>query len=58
MYKVADRVRNSYRLFVIGYLNEWVGDRLRAGITGGFGDLGENDNGRKGVDFCDEGGYV
>ena len=44
---------------VLGYLNGWVGDRMRAGITGGFGVLGENDNGRRVIDFCaDRGLYV
>ena len=33
-------------------LNGWVGDRLRLGITGGFGVLGENNNGRRVIDFC------
>ena len=28
--------------YVLGNLNRWVGDRLRAGITGGFGVLVEN----------------
>ena len=31
-----------------------MGDRLRAGITGGFGLAGENDYGRKEIDFFAE----
>ena len=33
-----------------------MGWRLRAGITGGFRVPGENDNGRKVIDFCAERG--
>ena len=33
-------------------LNGCVGDRLKAKITGGFRVLGENDNGRRVIDFC------
>ena len=33
-------------------LNEWVGDRLRVGLTGEFGVPGKNDNGRRAIDFC------
>ena len=43
---------------MLGDLNGWVGDRVRAGITGVFGVPKENDNGRRGVDFCHEGGCV
>ena len=35
-------------------LNGWVRERLRAGITGGFGAPGENDKGRRIIDFCAE----
>ena len=44
--RVVDRVGNGYRLCALD-LNEWVGDRLRVGITGGFGVPAENDNGRR-----------
>ena len=39
-----------------GDLNGWIGDRTRAGITGAFGVPGENDNGRRVVEFCAEKG--
>ena len=32
---IGDRVGNVYmRLCVLGYLNGWIGDRVRAAITG------------------------
>ena len=51
-----DSVRNGYRLGILGYLNGWIGDRTRAGITGAFGVPGENDNSRRVVEFCAEKG--
>ena len=39
-------------------LNGWFADRIRVGITGAFGVPGENDNGRRMVDFWLKGGYV
>ena len=36
-----------YRLCVLGYLNGWIGEGMRAGITGTFGVPEENDNGKK-----------
>ena len=42
-------VRNIY----IYILNGWIGDRVRAGITGAFGAPGENDNERR-----VKGGYI
>ena len=40
-------------------LNGWIGDRVRTSITGAFKVLGENDNGRREVEFCVERGlYV
>ena len=56
MDKTMDRVGNGYRLCVMGDLNGWVGDRVRAGITGAFGVPGENENGRRVVEFCAERG--
>ena len=47
-----DRVGNGYRLCILGDLNRWIGDKVRAGITGAFGVSGENDK----VEFCGEGG--
>ena len=43
-------------LCILGDLNGWIGDRTRDGITGAFGIPGENDNGRKVVEFCAERG--
>ena len=34
----------------------WIGERTRAGITGAFGVTGENDSGRRVVEFCAERG--
>ena len=45
----VDRVGNGYRLCVLRDLNGWIGDRVRAGITGVFGVPGENENGSGGV---------
>ena len=40
-------------------LNGWIGDRTKVGITSAFGVPGENDNGRRVVEFCEEKGvYV
>ena len=49
---VVDKVGNGYRLCMLGYLNEWIGNRVRAGIIGTFGVPGENENGRRVVDLC------
>ena len=54
MDRIMDKVGNGYRLCVLGDLNVWIGDRVRAGITGAFGVPGENKNGRKGVEVCAE----
>ena len=43
---------NSYRLCLLKDLNGWVGDRMRVDMTCAFGDLGENDNGRRVIDLC------
>ena len=40
----------------MGEVNGWIGDRTIAGITGAFGVPGENDNGRRVVEFCAERG--
>ena len=53
---VLDGVSRSFRLIVLGDLNGWIGDQKRDGITGGFGVAGENENGRKVIDFCEERG--
>ena len=54
MDRTLDRVGNGYRLCILGDLNGWIEDRKRAGITGAFGVPGENDNGRRVVEFCEE----
>ena len=41
---------------ILGDLNEWIRDRTRAGITGAFVVPGENDNGRRVVEFSEERG--
>ena len=56
MDRTLDSVGNGYRLCILGYLNGWVGDRVRTGITGAFGVPGENKNGRRMVEFCAERG--
>ena len=54
MDRTLDRVGNWYILCVLEDLNGWIGDRLRAGITGAFGVPGENENGIRVVEFCAE----
>ena len=56
MDKILDRVGNRYRLCILGDLNGWIRDRVRAGITGTFGDPGDNYNGRRVVEFYGERG--
>ena len=56
MGRTLDTVGNGYRLCILGDLNGWIGDRTRAGITGAFGVPGENNNGRRVVEFCAERG--
>ena len=56
MDRTVNRVGNRYRLYVLGDLNGWIGDRVRADITGAFGVPGENENGRRVVEFCAERG--
>ena len=56
MDRTLDSVRNGYRLCILGDLNGWIEDRTRAGITGVFRVPGENDNGRRVVEFCAERG--
>ena len=54
MDRTMGRVGNGHILCVLGDLNGWIGDRVRAGITGAFGVTGENENERKVVEFCAE----
>ena len=56
MDRTLDNVGNGHRLFILGDLNGWIGDRTRAGITVALGVPGENDNGRRVVEFCEERG--
>ena len=51
-----DKIGNGYILKVLGDLNGWIRDRVRAGITGASGAPGENDNGRRVAEFCAERG--
>ena len=51
---ILDSVENGYRSCILGDLNGWIGDRTRAGITSAFGVPGENDNGRRVVEFWEE----
>ena len=52
MDRTLDSVGSGYRLCILGDLNGWIRDRTRAGITGAFGVPGENDSGRRVVEFC------
>ena len=58
MDKAVDSVGNGYKLCILGNLNGWIGYRTRAGITGAFGVLGENDNDRRVVELCEERGLI
>ena len=58
MDRTLDSGGNGYRLCILGDLNEWIGDRMRADITGAFGAPGKNDNGRRVVEFCEERGLL
>ena len=49
-----DRVGNRYRLYILGDLNGWTGDRTRTGITSCFVVSGEHDNDRRVVEICAE----
>ena len=52
----VDRVGNGYRLCVLGDLNGWIGDRVRASITGAVEVPGVNDNRRRVMEFYAERG--
>ena len=56
MDRTLDSVGNRYKLCILGALNGWIRDRTRAGITGAFRVRGENGNGRRLVEFCEESG--
>ena len=54
MDRTLDSAGNGYRLCILGGLNGWIGERTVAGITGAFVVQGENDNGRRVVEFLAE----
>ena len=54
--RTVDRTGNGYRLCVMGNMNGWIGDRVRAGITDAFAFPGDTYNRRRAVEFCDERG--
>ena len=54
MGRVVDRVGYEYQLCVLEDLNGWVGGRVKVSMSGAFRVPGENDNGRRVVDFCAE----
>ena len=56
MDRTLDSVGNRYRLCILGDINGWIRDRTRGGKTGDFGVPGENDNGRRVLEFCAEKG--
>ena len=54
--RILDRARNECRLCIRGDLNGGIGERTRISTTGTFGVPGENDNGKRVVEFCAETG--
>ena len=44
---IVGKIRNGYGLCVPGDLNDFIGERVRAGITGAFGVPRDNGNGKK-----------
>ena len=52
--RTLDSVGNGYRIVYSGRA-KWI-DKRKADITGAFGVAGENDNGKRVVDFCEESG--
>ena len=54
--RIVVRVGNGYRLRMLGDLNGWIEDRVRAGKTGPFYVPGENDNGNRMVEFVQKWG--
>ena len=54
MERTLDSVGNGYRLRILRDLNGWIGNRTKACSTGVSGVPGENDNGRRVVEFCSE----
>ena len=56
MDRPLNSVGSGYRLCILGDLNGWIGDRTRDDIPCAFGVPGENDNGRRVMQFCAEKG--
>ena len=56
MERVIERVCNEYKSCERGVLNGYVRDRMRVGMTGGFGVPEEYDNGRRVISFCSKRG--
>ena len=56
MDRTLDSIGYGCRLCILGDLNGWIGDRTRHGIASGFRVPGENNNGRRVVEFCTERG--
>ena len=56
MDRTEDRVTNGYRLGVLGDLNGWIANRVRASITGAICVRGEDENEKRVVEFCAEKG--
>ena len=52
--RVLERVVNGHWLCVLGDLKGWIEISMKVGIICGFGVPGENDNGKKLIDFCVE----
>ena len=58
MDRTLDNIGTGYRLCILEDLNGCIGDRTRAGITSVFGVPGENDNGRRGMEFSEGKGLI
>ena len=52
----AWRRGSGYRLCGLGDMNGWIGERMTASITDANGVPGENEKGRRVVEFCAERG--
>ena len=54
MDRTLDCIGSGYKVRILGVTNGWIGDRTRAGITSAIGIPGENDNGRRVLEFCEK----
>ena len=50
--RIVDSTGNGYILCILGDMNGWIRGKVRAGINGVFGVPGDNDNGKRVVEFC------